>query len=582
MIAGSLEIQLAMNLARLTKDMAEAKGVVGGTMREMNSAISTVKTALGALGVGFGVGYFVNFLKTTSDTVAHMKELGQEAGTTGASFSRFEAPVRSAGLSMETLAAAIFRSNTALLEAKDPQSKAAQAFNAIGLSTEKFKGLKPDEIFEMIARSISKYSDGLAKNNVMQELFGKSGREMNRVIAEIAEKQTLQTSLTDEQIEASKKLNDQLLELKMTSESTWRSLVSEGVPALNEILKSFNEARKEGGLLEGAIAATSKAFDMMAGSTLESRLAKVNERIKNIQETTATWKTSGQVEEAKQLNNLLAMRKIIEGEIFDREMAAEIKRQEGIAKGLKPSIQFDPAAREAALKRELHIMKQRQDAQDEFAKSQYELDKHNADSGNAAVKRDEEYQDLLAKAAMVRQQRYDEAEAKAEEDIAKQARRTQEIGRELGFTFASAFEDAVVRGNSFRDVLKGIEQDILRIIIRRSVTEPAAALFTGYLGSFGSLFGGATPGPAQLAGPGFAGSFASGTDYVPRTGMAFVHEGERITPRGEAGGIRISNTYNIDSRSDRAEIIQAIEAGDRRTVAFIAGERVRHPTGPLG
>jgi hypothetical protein len=46
------------------------------------------------------------------------------------------------------------------------------------------------------------------------------------------------------------------------------------------------------------------------------------------------------------------------------------------------------------------------------------------------------------------------------------------IARDLGLTFTSAFEDAVVGGKKFSDVLKGLEQDIARIILRRGVTEP--------------------------------------------------------------------------------------------------------------
>ena len=581
MIAGNLEVVMAMNLAKLANDMAQSKSIVGGTMREMNSAISTVKTALGALGVGFGVGYFVNFLKTTSDTVAHMKELGQEAGTTAAAISRFEAPARSAGLSLDTVAAAIFKMSAASLEAKDPTSKAAQALNAIGLSAKQLKDLKPDEQFELIARQLSKYSDGLGKNNFMQEWFGKSGREMSRVVAEIAEKEKLLTTVTQDEVAAAKLLNDQLLELKMNSEKTWRSIIAEGVPALNEILKAFLDARKEGGLLQGVIAGVRTALTGTDQFKNDKELVELTEKKLILENQILAAQNQSLAFRGVSAEKLKAQLVEVDAQIKTATAMRDTLRTKEVTREAKDEIKFDPAAREAALKRELHIMKQRQEAQDEFAKSQYELDKHNADIGNAAVKRDEEYQDLLAKAAMVRQQRYDEAEEKANEDIAKQARLTQEIGRELGFTFASAFEDAVVRGNSFRDVLKGIEQDILRIIIRRSVTEPAAALFTGYLGSFGSFFGGATSGPAQLAGPGFAGSFASGTDYVPRTGMAFVHEGERITPRGEsAPSIVIHN--HIGGNVTHEDVANATAAGRQSAIAFIAESRRRDPTGPLG
>lgn len=61
--------------------------------------------------------------------------------------------------------------------------------------------------------------------------------------------------------------------------------------------------------------------------------------------------------------------------------------------------------------------------------------------------------------------------------------------KELGATFSSAFEDAVVSGKKFSDVLKGLYQDILRIALRKTITEPAgdylSQLFSGGFSSYG-------------------------------------------------------------------------------------------------
>lgn len=54
------------------------------------------------------------------------------------------------------------------------------------------------------------------------------------------------------------------------------------------------------------------------------------------------------------------------------------------------------------------------------------------------------------------------------------ASKLEDAGRDLGLTFQSAFEDAIVEGNKFRDVLDGIYKDILRIAIRKAITEPLA------------------------------------------------------------------------------------------------------------
>lgn len=173
--------------------------------------------------------------------------------------------------------------------------------------------------------------------------------------------------------------------------------------------------------------------------------------------------------------------------------------------------------------------------------------------------------------------------------------RTANIGRELGLTFSSAFEDAILKGKSFSDVLKGIEQDIARIILRRGVTEPLANAL-GPLGSAAGSFvtnlltggsgsaGGAPKGPAVANGGVFAGGniipFARGGVVTAPTIFPMANGGaglmgeagpEGILPlrrnsRGqlgviaEGGGTSISQTINIDARGADAGVDAKIRA----------------------
>lgn len=71
-------------------------------------------------------------------------------------------------------------------------------------------------------------------------------------------------------------------------------------------------------------------------------------------------------------------------------------------------------------------------------------------------------------------------------------KKTKTIGQELGLTFKSAFEDAIVGGKKFSDVLKGIEEDLVRMLARRTVTEPLLKGIGGFIDDFdfGALFSG--------------------------------------------------------------------------------------------
>jgi hypothetical protein len=59
-LAGTLEIQLLANVARLQQDMDKAKSVVTSAMGGIDRAVGVAKTALGALGVGLSVNAFAN------------------------------------------------------------------------------------------------------------------------------------------------------------------------------------------------------------------------------------------------------------------------------------------------------------------------------------------------------------------------------------------------------------------------------------------------------------------------------------------------------------------------------------------
>lgn len=152
--------------------------------------------------------------------------------------------------------------------------------------------------------------------------------------------------------------------------------------------------------------------------------------------------------------------------------------------------------------------------------------------------------------------------------------------RKLGLTFSSAFEDAIVGGKGFGDVLKGLEKDIARIIARKTITEPLGKAISdsfgssssgGFLGDIGGWF-------KKTLG------FAGGGDFTVGGGggtdsqlVAFrATPGEEVSVRrpGQGGG----DTYIIDARGADAAGMARLESMilsvngsiERRSVAAVA------------
>ncbi|WP_018229678.1 tape measure protein [Methyloversatilis universalis] len=94
----------------------------------------------------------------------------------------------------------------------------------------------------------------------------------------------------------------------------------------------------------------------------------------------------------------------------------------------------------------------------------------------------------------VRSKLYEDMD-RATGEVNEKLREQRGIGEELGLTFSSAFEDAILRGRELSDVFAGLAEDVARIAIRKSITEPlgeaVAAAFSakgGGGGGFGGIF----------------------------------------------------------------------------------------------
>jgi hypothetical protein len=292
--------------------------------------------------------------------------------------------------------------------------------------------------------------------------------------------------------------------------------------------------------------------------------------------------------------------KVLEGLEQELIKSEKLSRVEALRREIRAGLygRLDP---EQA--KQIELIGQQIDAENAFQEALDASTKAVLAAGDAARKTAEERQatiDRLTGDALAREQSrqlslvktaYEEGAISAEkyatavrtiygiqEDIAGQSDEIKSIWADLGATFESAFENASVEGKGFSGILKGIEQDILRVVTRMLIIEPiikqikesmkdkgGGTDWLSQLLNFGSSFfgGGGTPSGGSRA--------LGGTvrpDNVYRVGESgpelFVPPTNgRIIPNkmlGQGGGMSvvINQTLNIDSRTDQSTIVQAM------------------------
>lgn len=113
------------------------------------------------------------------------------------------------------------------------------------------------------------------------------------------------------------------------------------------------------------------------------------------------------------------------------------------------------------------------------------------------------------------------------DDVRKRVDNMNEAAQDFSRVIGTAFEDAVVKGGKLSDVLKGLAEDIQRIILRMTVTKPIENWLTGQM-SGGGGFGGIFSSIGNLfAGSGGGGGFGTGSAFGNMDFGGFFAEGGR-------------------------------------------------------
>ncbi len=178
---------------------------------------------------------------------------------------------------------------------------------------------------------------------------------------------------------------------------------------------------------------------------------------------------------------------------------------------------------------------------------------------------------------------YNKALDQAKDKLKEQdehTKRAKEAVRDLGLTFESAFEDAIFSGERLSDVLNALLQDILRIIVRKTVIEPLIGGLFGVLGfakggvisGSGKIMqmakGGILNGPTLLAGGAAIGGEAGPEGVLPLERMAGGDLGVQASGFGGGGDVII----NVHNAPEGTSVEEAPIAGGGRKIDVIIGE----------
>lgn len=663
MAIAKLSIDIEARLANLQAGLDKAGLLAERTANQISGAFSGLKSVAATVGpvlAGvFAVAGIAGFVRQTLDGIDALNDLSDATGASVENLSALEDAAARTGTQMDTVGAALVKLNQQLAAAK-PGNETDQALRAIGLSAEELRRIDPAQALLQVAQSLQQFEDDGNKARLVQELFGKSVKEVAPLLKDLAESGQLNATVTREQADQVDRFNKELARLGKTATDVARDISGPLITAINNLLE---RGRKEG-FLSALFTPTETGRAIQQAEDLSRAITVVTDRLLRAETLAKNLELPGAVR-AKWAADAAALRKQLEGlqrqaldvtqglkgplpdeygnegrnrpraslptisaapkparvagldrapdtyaDVIGRGVAALIEKTDTVklaelnaqlakleelaAAGLDPKIVeqvrslLTPIDKgdvgppiSAELEKVNALLAQTDSAQ--LAEAQRTLmllndELSKVDAGSARFVQ-------LQDAILAAQDRLTEL-AGTFPELKKQ---TDDIGKDIGLTFSSAFEDAVVQGKKFSDILKGIGDDLLRLLVRRNITEPIVGAISGF--NWGSLLAGFL-GSAQgnAFGPAGVIPFASGGVVSSptmfgfgggRTGLMGEAGPEAILPlkRGRdgklgvqsagMGGVVINQTINVAAGASRNEVLQAAATAKAAAVAEI-------------
>lgn len=236
MIAGTLEIQMLANMARLASDMDAAKRSVGSAMANIEKSVGNAKSVLASLGIGLSVGYFVNLIKGSIDAADHLNDLSKSTNMAVGDLAGLKLLAKQTGTDLDGLANGILKMSVNI--GKDPAK-----FKALGVSAKDSAGQ-----FKQLADIFNLLPDINQRNALSAAVFSKSWKEMapalsegSQKIGETMEKGKRLSGITDEMTKASDEFNDKWVELTGTGGLLTRQ-IAPLLPLLNTLADDMLKA----------------------------------------------------------------------------------------------------------------------------------------------------------------------------------------------------------------------------------------------------------------------------------------------------------------------------------------------------
>jgi hypothetical protein len=300
---GSLVVSLGLNATEFVDGLTRAEYQAKKQFESIASSAKTLQNTIhgvaSALGVGIGVGAFVNLIKGTIEAADHLENLSKSTGVSVEKLGGLGFAAKQTGGDLDSMADAFKRFSVNAAAAAQGNEKQQEVFQALGISLKDLRTLSPDQLFIKAADAFSSFNEGINKSALGAAAFGKSYQGIIPTLDQGGAR--LQENIayferfggvTTEVARQSSEFNTELVKLGLLGGAFGRELTANLLPVLKVLAELLLGAKENSDLF--ARAAKFLADELTEDAVTILRVAQGYEHleraIKSASERVEAWK----------------------------------------------------------------------------------------------------------------------------------------------------------------------------------------------------------------------------------------------------------------------------------------------------
>ena len=187
MIVGDLVLLLSGNAGGLSKTLDQSRGKLHSFVGEAKGSLSGLTGALSGLAAPvIGMASFAGMIAVLKEGAAHARHLRVESESLGVGvvmLQQMERYAERVGIGAEVAEKGIVKLQRSIMEGLE---KKDDPFKRLGLSAKDLANMLPEEQLTRVAEAIMGIRSATVRTAVELDLFGKAGKELEPILAEIA------------------------------------------------------------------------------------------------------------------------------------------------------------------------------------------------------------------------------------------------------------------------------------------------------------------------------------------------------------------------------------------------------------